>query len=106
MALLVVVAAVVHCSSLQGINLSGGQKARIGLARAVYQSNDIYLLDDPLSAVDSHVGAQVGGRSVLKIDQVGPGLSAPLLRYSRTSSDRRGCCGTRLESWSLMSSPT
>eukprot|EP00049_Salpingoeca_infusionum_P023551 m.12723 g.12723 ORF g.12723 m.12723 type:complete len:1556 (+) comp5858_c0_seq1:79-4746(+) len=43
----------------KGINLSGGQKQRISLARAVYQETDVYLLDDCLSAVDSHVGKHI-----------------------------------------------
>ncbi|GAA5830633.1 hypothetical protein JCM11251_002541 [Rhodosporidiobolus azoricus] len=48
----------------KGISLSGGQKARIALARAVYARADIYLLDDPLSAVDAHVGRHLFDRVI------------------------------------------
>ena len=63
---------------LQGINLSGGQKHRISLARAVYQDNDVYLMDDPLSAVDAHVGRHLFDKVI------GPG---GLLRNKVSSLD-------------------
>lgn len=49
----------------KGVNLSGGQKARIALARVLYSDADIVLLDDPLSAVDSHVGKTIWNDAVL-----------------------------------------
>lgn len=48
----------------KGVSLSGGQKARIALARCVYARADIYLLDDPLSAVDAHVGKHIFDRVI------------------------------------------
>lgn len=43
----------------RGVNLSGGQRQRLALARALYRKADVYLLDDPLSAVDAHVGRHI-----------------------------------------------
>lgn len=49
----------------KGITLSGGQKARVALARVVYHDADVYLLDDPLAAVDAHVGKDLFNRCIV-----------------------------------------
>ncbi|XP_068651757.1 ABC transporter C family member 3-like [Aristolochia californica] len=51
----------------RGINLSGGQKQRIQIARALYQDSDIYLFDDPFSAVDAHTGTHLFKECLLGI---------------------------------------
>ena len=66
--------------------MSGGQKQRVSIARAVYQKADIYLLDDPLSAVDSHVGKhmfeEVIGPEGLMRGKVRKDVGSLLLRFS------------------------
>lgn len=51
----------------RGITLSGGQKARLTLARALYFDADIYLLDDPISAVDAKVAKKINDNFIMKM---------------------------------------
>lgn len=55
----------------RGVNLSGGQKSRLNIARALYSNADIVLLDDPLSAVDAHVGLHLFEQAILGLKEKG-----------------------------------
>ncbi|KAI4150070.1 MAG: hypothetical protein LQ340_004282 [Diploschistes diacapsis] len=48
----------------RGITLSGGQKQRLNIARAIYHNSDLVLMDDPLSAVDAHVGRHIFDKAI------------------------------------------
>ncbi|KAJ2350735.1 Multidrug resistance-associated protein 1, partial [Coemansia sp. RSA 2673] len=66
----------------RGINISGGQRARLALARTVYSRADIYMLDDPLSAVDAHVKRHILDNVILS-----SGLLGNKLRVITTHSE-------------------
>ncbi|XP_016158299.1 PREDICTED: canalicular multispecific organic anion transporter 2 isoform X2 [Ficedula albicollis] len=65
----------------KGINLSGGQRQRVSLARAVYSDAEVFLLDDPLSAVDSHVAKHIFDK-VIGPDGVLKGKTRILVTHS------------------------
>ncbi|KAG1714743.1 Multidrug resistance-associated protein 4 [Nymphon striatum] len=98
----------------RGIRLSGGQRARISLARALYYDADIYLLDDPLSAVDAEVGNSLYShdvidaardvmdvvRDVIPVALMGS-LGAQLELTGERDTDRSPVCGGELISGSV-----
>ena len=51
----------------RGMSLSGGQRARLGLARAIYSQPEVILMDDPLSAVDAIVGRDLFEKLALNL---------------------------------------
>lgn len=53
----------------RGVTLSGGQKARLALARALYADSDIFLLDDPISAVDSKVAREIHEKCIKRLSK-------------------------------------
>ena len=65
----------------RGVNLSGGQRQRLGLARALYRRADTYLLDDPLSAVDAHVGRHMWGSVALSLCTTANRFVLPLIHF-------------------------
>ncbi|KAJ2084757.1 ATP-binding cassette glutathione S-conjugate transporter ycf1, partial [Coemansia sp. RSA 986] len=67
----------------RGINISGGQKARLALARAVYSRAEIYVLDDPLSAVDAHVKRHILDHVIMDL-----GLLAGTIRIMATHEEK------------------
>ncbi|KAG5860170.1 Multidrug resistance-associated protein 4, partial [Gonioctena quinquepunctata] len=67
----------------RGVSLSGGQRARINLARAIYRKANIYIMDDPLSAVDTHVGRHLFDECIYKHLEKNKILVTHQLQYLR-----------------------
>lgn len=83
----------------QGINISGGQKQRVAIARAVYADADVYLFDDPLSALDAKVGRAVFEDCVveaLEVRQAGTRVLELCLGYVCWSCVLDVCAGAVL----------
>ena len=74
----------------KGITLSGGQKARIALARAVYHDADVYLLDDPLAAVDAHVGKDLFNKCIIDELLLGKSKTAKQQQEEVSPESKRG----------------
>ena len=68
----------------KGITLSGGQKARVAIARTIYHDADVYLLDDPLAAVDAHVGKDLFNKCI--VDEMLLGKSKGLKNGERAAT--------------------
>lgn len=76
----------------KGIALSGGQKARLALARAIYADRQVYILDDVLSAVDSHVASKI----VLQVLSSETGLLKDKVRVLVTNNAGALLCADRI----------
>jgi len=73
----------------KGITLSGGQKARISMARALYHNADIFLLDDPLAAVDALVGRKIFQECIVESMLLGKGASTNDVKDNISSNKKR-----------------
>lgn len=71
------------------MNISGGQKQRVSLARAVYSDSDVYIFDDPLSALDAHVGRQVNITSLHDMLETGYQFTVETVFRSSINASRK-----------------
>ena len=79
----------------KGITISGGQRARIALARAYYSHADVIALDDPLSAMDAHIGAKVFAACILALRAQGKAILMTTNQVQLCSSADTGCTFSR-----------